>query len=65
MRTEKAYPDRSDFFESFGNSEILSERKRDMRSASQDWLMFKTAEDALEFFSAAFGVLGGYGESAC
>jgi len=44
MRKHELYPTCQDFFEYYGNTEILRIRNQNGTSARQDWLIFDSVE---------------------
>jgi hypothetical protein len=60
MRKHELYPTCHDFFEYYGNTEILRIRNQNGTSAKQDWLIFDSVEEAMEYFNTICGELVGY-----
>ena len=49
-----------DFFEYYGNTEILRVRKQKGAPVMQDWLMFDSVDEAMEYFNTNCGELIDY-----
>ena len=60
MRKHELYPTYQDFFEYYGNTEILRIRNQNGTSARQDWLIFDSVEEAMEYFNTSCGEFIGY-----
>jgi hypothetical protein len=60
MRKHELYTTYQDFFEYYGNTEILRIRNQNGTSARQDWLIFDSAEEAMEYFNTNCGEFIGY-----
>jgi len=54
------FPTYQDFFEYYGNTEILRIRNQNGTSARQDWLIFDSVEEAMEYFNTSCGEVIGY-----
>ena len=55
MRKYELYPTHHDFFEYFGNTEIVRIRKQNGTAVRKDWLMFDSVDEAMEFFNTECG----------
>jgi hypothetical protein len=60
MRKHEFYTTYQDFFEYYGNTEILRIRNQNGTSARQDWLIFDSVEEAMEYFNTSCGEFIGY-----
>jgi hypothetical protein len=60
MRKHELYTTYQDFFEYYGNTEILRIRNQNGTSARQDWLIFDSVEEAMEYFNTSCGEFIGY-----
>jgi len=60
MRKQEFYPTYQDFFEYYGNTEILRTRNQYGAAVRQDWLIFDSVEEALEYFNTNCGEFVGY-----
>jgi hypothetical protein len=60
MRKYEIYPTYSDFFEYYGNTEILRIRKRYGTIIRKDWLVFNTPEEAMDHFNSKCGAYVGH-----
>jgi len=60
MRKNELYTDYHDFYEYFGNTEIERIRKQGDKTIRHDWLIFDSADDAMEYFNNKCGEFIGY-----
>jgi len=60
MRKNELYADYHDFYEYFGNTEIERIRKQGDKTIRHDWLIFDSAETAMEYFKDKCGEFLGY-----
>ncbi len=60
MRKHELYPTYHDFFEYYGNTEILRTRNQNGTAVRQDWLIFDSVEEAMEYFNTICGEFVGY-----
>ena len=56
MRKHELYTDYHDHFEYFGNTEIERIRKQGEKTIRHDWIIFDSADDAMEYFNERCGV---------
>jgi len=55
MRKHELYPTYHDFFEYYGNTEIVRIREQNGSIVRQDWLLFDSVEEAMEHFNTKCG----------
>ena len=55
MRKYELYPTHYDFFEYFGNTEIVRIRKLNGTTVRKDWLIFDSVDEAMEYFNTDCG----------
>ena len=60
MRKNELYTDYHDFYEYFGNTEIERIRKQGENIIRHDWLIFDSADEAMEYFNDKCGEFVGY-----
>ena len=60
MRKHELYQDYHDFFEYFGNTEIERIRMNAQKAIRRDWIIFDSAEEAMEYFNSKCGEYVGY-----
>ena len=60
MRKHELYPTYHDSFEYHGNTEILRTRNQNGTAVRQDWLIFDSVEEAMEYFNTECGEFEGY-----
>ena len=60
MRKHELYSTHNDFFEYYGNTEIMRIRKQNGTIVRRDWLIFDSVEEAMEYFNTECGELVGY-----
>ena len=60
MRKYEIYPTYSDFFEYYGNTEILRIRKRYGTIIRKDWIVFNSPDEAMDHFNSKCGEYIGY-----
>jgi len=61
MRKHELYPTHHDFFEYYGNTEIVRIRKqKNGTTIRRDWLIFDSVEEAMEYFNTRCGEFLGY-----
>ena len=60
MRKNELYPTHQDFFEYYGNTEIARIRTRGGKVVRQDWIIFNTVEEALDYFNTRCGEFVGH-----
>lgn len=70
MRKYEIYPTCHDFFEYHGNNEIVRIRNQNGTAIRQDWLIFDSPDEAMEYFNTKCGEFAGYyhqikGEMIC
>jgi hypothetical protein len=60
LRKYELYPTHHDFFEYYGNTEIVRIRKQNGTTIREDWLNFDSVEEAMEYFNTECGEFTGY-----
>ncbi len=60
LRKHELYPTHHDFFEYYGNTEIVRIRKQNGTIIRQDWLNFDSVEEAMDYFNTECGEFLGY-----
>ena len=60
MRKYEIYPYCHDFFEYHGNNEIVRIRNQNGTIVRRDWLVFNSADEAMEYFNTKCGEFVGY-----
>lgn len=60
MRKQELYKAYKDFYEYHGNTEIVRTRKTSGKTIRQDWIIFNTVEEAMEYFNTRCGEYYGY-----
>ena len=60
LRKHELYPTYHDFFEYYGNTEIVRIRKQNNTIIREDWLNFDSVEEAMEYFNTECGEFAGY-----
>ena len=60
MRKNELHTDYHDFYEYFGNTEIERIRKQGEETIRHDWLIFNTADEAMDYFNERCGEFVGY-----
>jgi len=55
MEKHEYYPTYHDFFEYYGNTEIRRIRSQNGIKVRQDWLLFDSVEEAMEYFNTSCG----------
>jgi len=55
MRKHEFYPNHHDYYEYHGNTEIVKLTERNGRVIRQDWIIFDSVEEALEYFNTKCG----------
>ena len=60
MRKHECYASYHDFFEYYGNTQIARVRKKNGTTIREDWLIFDSVEEALEYFNTRCGEFLGY-----
>ena len=60
LRKYELYLTHHDFFEYYGNTEIVRIRKQNGTIIREDWLNFDSVEEAMEYFNTECGDFAGY-----
>jgi hypothetical protein len=60
MRKYEMYPGYHDLFKYFGTTEIERIRIKGATAIRRDWIVFKTVDEALEYFNEKCGRFEGY-----
>ena len=60
LRKYELYPTHHDFFEYYGNTEIVRIRKQNNTIIREDWLSFDSVEEAMEYFNTECGEFADY-----
>jgi hypothetical protein len=60
MRKHELHTDYHDHFEYFGNTEIERIRKQGEKTIRHDWIIFDSADEAMEYFNDRSGEIEGY-----
>ena len=60
MRKHEFYMAHHDFFEYYGNTEIVRIRKQNGSVVRQDWLIFDSVDEAMEYLYTKCGDFVGY-----
>jgi len=60
MRKYEIYPTGHDFYEYHGNNEIVRIRNQNGTIVRRDWLIFNSADEAMEYFNTKCGEFVGY-----
>ncbi len=55
MRKHELYPAHHDFFEYYGNTEIVRIRQQNGATVRRDWLIFDSVDEAMEYFNTKCG----------
>ena len=60
MRKYEICPTHHDFFEYYGNTEIVRIRKHNGTTIRKDWIIFNSVDEAMEYFNTKCGECEGY-----